>query len=114
MLLIKCIINKTVQIIFNYYPTLAFVNKQTEILQAKIAAAKKGGGEARIASQHKKGKLTARERIQILLDDNTFEEIGMLVSHRCTDFGHRPNTSVQTKPYPGTRRIYWYDAHPRR
>jgi propionyl-CoA carboxylase beta chain len=63
------------------------VNKQTEILQAKIAAAKKGGGEARIASQHKKGKLTARERIQILLDDNTFEEIGMLVSHRCKDFG---------------------------
>jgi propionyl-CoA carboxylase beta chain len=63
------------------------VNKQTEILQAKIAAAKKGGGEPRIASQHKKGKLTARERIQILLDDNTFEEIGMLVSHRCTDFG---------------------------
>lgn len=63
------------------------MNKQTEILQAKIAAAKKSGGEARIASQHKKGKLTARERIQILLDDNTFEEIGMLVSHRCTDFG---------------------------
>jgi propionyl-CoA carboxylase beta chain len=63
------------------------VNKHTEILQSKIAEAQKGGGEHRIAAQHKKGKLTARERIYILLDENSFEEIGMLVSHRCTDFG---------------------------
>ena len=46
----------------------------------------KGGGEKRIESQHKKGKLTARERVEILLDPNSFEEIGMLVEHRCTDF----------------------------
>ena len=45
------------------------------------------GGEARIASQHKKGKLTARERLHFLLDENSFEEIGMLVTHRSTDFG---------------------------
>jgi propionyl-CoA carboxylase beta chain len=63
------------------------VNKQTELLQTKIAEAKKGGGDNRIAAQHKKGKLTARERILILLDENSFEEIGMLVTHRCTDFG---------------------------
>lgn len=45
-----------------------------------------GGGEKRIASQHQKGKLTARERIEILLDENSFEEIGMFVEHRTTDF----------------------------
>ena len=47
----------------------------------------KGGGESRIAAQHKKGKLTARERIQLLVDDGSFEEIGMFVTHRATDFG---------------------------
>ncbi|MCO5249583.1 MAG: acyl-CoA carboxylase subunit beta [Chitinophagales bacterium] len=46
-----------------------------------------GGGVKRIESQHKKGKLTARERIALLLDSGTFEEIGMLVTHRSTDFG---------------------------
>lgn len=58
-----------------------------DILSSKIAEAKKGGGEHRIAAQHKKGKLTARERIEILLDKNSFEEIGMFVTHRSTDFG---------------------------
>ena len=47
----------------------------------------KGGGEVRIASQHKKGKLTARERLHFLLDEGTFEEIGMFVTHRSTEFG---------------------------
>jgi propionyl-CoA carboxylase beta chain len=46
-----------------------------------------GGGEARIASQHKKGKLTARERLELLLDSNTFEELGKFVKHRSHDFG---------------------------
>ncbi len=58
-----------------------------EILQHKIDEAKKGGGEKRIEAQHKKGKLTARERIDILLDEKSFEEIGMFVTHRSTDFG---------------------------
>jgi acetyl-CoA carboxylase carboxyltransferase component len=49
--------------------------------------AKLGGGQKRIDSQHKKGKLTARERIDILLDEGSFEEYDMFVSHRCTDFG---------------------------
>src|SRR5690606_4952450 len=46
-----------------------------------------GGGTARIESQHKKGKLTARERLHFLLDEGSFEEIGMFVVHRSTDFG---------------------------
>jgi methylmalonyl-CoA decarboxylase subunit alpha len=49
--------------------------------------AKLGGGEKRIASQHSKGKFTARERIDMLLDEGSFEEFDMFVTHRCTDFG---------------------------
>ncbi len=49
--------------------------------------AKLGGGEKRIKSQHEKGKLTARERIEILLDEGSFEEFDMFVTHRCVDFG---------------------------
>lgn len=56
-------------------------------LQEKIAEAQLGGGQARIDSQHKKGKLTARERLKLFLDENSFEEIGMLVTHRSTEFG---------------------------
>jgi len=51
------------------------------------ATAKLGGGEKRIESQHKKGKQTARERIEMLLDDGSFEEFDMFVTHRCTNFG---------------------------
>jgi propionyl-CoA carboxylase beta chain len=58
-----------------------------DTLQQKQAAALLGGGAKRIESQHKKGKLTARERIQLLLDEGSFEEIGMFVAHRCQDFG---------------------------
>ena len=58
-----------------------------ETLQHKIDEAKLGGGLKRIESQHKKSKLTARERIDILLDPGSFEEIGMFVTHRSTDFG---------------------------
>ena len=61
-------------------------NKQKELAE-KIASSKLGGGEARIEAQHKKGKLTARERIDVLLDDNSFEEIGYFVTHRSTNFG---------------------------
>lgn len=57
------------------------------LLREKIEQALKGGGEQRIAAQHKKGKLTARERLQVLLDEGSFEEIGQLVKHRSTDFG---------------------------
>lgn len=56
-------------------------------LETRRAAARLGGGEKRIAAQHSKGKLTARERIELLLDDGSFEEFDMFVAHRCTDFG---------------------------
>jgi len=55
-------------------------------LDEKRAAARLGGGERRIDSQHKKGKLTARERIEVLLDPGSFEEWDMFVEHRCVDF----------------------------
>ncbi len=58
-----------------------------KVLEDKIREAKKGGGEKRIEKQHEKGKLTARERLELLLDRNSFEEIDMLVTHRSTDFG---------------------------
>lgn len=58
-----------------------------KILADKQQAALQGGGEKRIESQHKKGKLTARERLHFLLDTGSFEEIGMLVTHRNRDFG---------------------------
>ncbi len=56
-------------------------------LNARKVQAMLGGGEHRIAEQHKKGKLTARERLQLLLDEGSFEEIGMLVTHRSHDYG---------------------------
>jgi propionyl-CoA carboxylase beta chain len=58
-----------------------------KLLQGKIDEAHLGGGEKRIDKQHQKGKLTARERIHFLMDPNSFEEIGMLVTHRSHDFG---------------------------
>ncbi|TKC05464.1 acyl-CoA carboxylase subunit beta [Pedobacter polaris] len=63
------------------------MKNKIEILQDKIKSAHLGGGQTRIDSQHKKGKLTARERIHFLMDEGSFEEIGMLVTHRSTDFG---------------------------
>lgn len=69
-------------------------NQQDEALTVKFnelarknAEALLGGGEKRIASQHKKGKLTARERVELFLDEGSFEEIGKFVMHRCKDFG---------------------------
>ena len=56
-------------------------------LEAKRAAARVGGGEKRIQAQHAKGKLTAREGLEMLLDPDSFEEYDMFVEHRCEDFG---------------------------
>ena len=58
-----------------------------EQLEEKRKSARTGGGEKRVAAQHAKGKLTARERIEVLLDPNSFEEYDMFKEHRCTDFG---------------------------
>ena len=56
-------------------------------LEEKRAQARAGGGEKRVAAQHARGKLTARERIELLLDPDSFEEYDMFVEHRCIDFG---------------------------
>ena len=56
-------------------------------LETRREGARAGGGERRVASQHSKGKLTARERIEVLLDEGSFEEFDMFVTHRSTDFG---------------------------
>ena len=58
-----------------------------EQLETRRQGARKGGGDKRIAAQHARGKLTARERIELLLDGGSFEEFDMFVQHRCTDFG---------------------------
>ena len=60
---------------------------KSEKLEDKLKESKLGGGQNRIDAQHKKGKLTARERLELLLDSNSFEEIGALVTHRSTNFG---------------------------
>ncbi len=58
-----------------------------EELERRREAARMGGGEKRIAAQHAKGKLTARERLDVLLDEGSFEELDMFVEHNCVDFG---------------------------
>ena len=58
-----------------------------EALDQRRAGAKKGGGDKRIEAQHARGKLTARERIELLLDKGSFEEFDMFVEHRSVEFG---------------------------
>ncbi len=75
------------------------INKNDELIKRKEEA-KLGGGLDKIDSQHKKGKLTARERIELLVDEGSFEEIDIFVKHRATDFGldkqHYPGDGVIT------------------
>ena len=71
------------------------MKEKIEKLKKLKEQAKLGGGEERIKSQHDKGKLTARERIELLVDEGTFEEVDMFVKHRSTDFG------LNKKQYPG-------------
>ena len=70
-------------------------NDQLEHLKELRAKACLGGGQARIDKQHAKGSLTARERIDLLLDKGSFEEFDMFKTHRCTDFG------MEKQVYPG-------------
>src|SRR5580693_1023492 len=56
-------------------------------LEARREAARQGGGKARIEAQHKRGKLTARERMELLMDRDSFEELDMFVEHRSNEFG---------------------------
>jgi propionyl-CoA carboxylase beta chain len=61
--------------------------KVLEELEKRREAARMGGGQARIDAQHTKGRLTARERLDILLDEGSFEELDMYVEHNCVEFG---------------------------
>ena len=64
-------------------------------LEKRREEARLGGGKKRVEAQHEKGKLTARERLEVLLDRNSFEEFDMFVTHNCTDFG------METQKIPG-------------
>ncbi len=66
-------------------------------LARRLQAARAGGGAERVQKQHAAGKLTARERIELLLDPGSFVELDRLVTHRCTDFGME-----QTSASPAT------------
>ena len=69
-----------------------------EELEKRREQARMGGGEKRIAAQHAKGRLTARERVSVLLDAGSFEEYDMFVEHNCADFG------METQKHPRRRR----------
>lgn len=71
------------------------IEEKLKLLKQKQEEAKIGGGVERIAAQHKKGKLTARERVELLVDPGSFEEFDMYVTHRSTDFG------LEKQKYPG-------------
>ena len=71
------------------------MNKILLELENRRSEAKKGGGKDRTVSQHNKGKLTARERIEVLVDPDSFEEFDMFVTHRCNDF------DLDKQSYPG-------------
>jgi len=78
------------------------MKSKLKLLDDKTAEAQLGGGKKRIEAQHNKGKLTARERIHFLVDEDSFEEIGMLVTHRSTEFG------LDKEKYPGDGVITGY------
>ncbi len=63
------------------------IEDKLKLLKEKNSAAEAGGGADRVARQHADGKMTARERVEFLLDDGSFEEFDKLVTHRCQDFG---------------------------
>jgi len=71
------------------------LEKIKELIERR-AVARIGGGEKAIAKQHEKGKYTARERLAMLLDEGSFEEMDMFVEHRCTNFGMEKNITRET------------------
>ena len=74
---------------------MATVQEKIDLMNAKKAHIRLGGGQARIDKQHQKGKLTARERINMLFDEGRFVELDMFMKHRCTNFG------MEKKEMPG-------------
>src|SRR6266850_2415297 len=78
------------------------INSRIDRLAEMNRAAELGGGKERLERQKAEGKLTARERIALLLDKDTFEEVDKFVTHRCQDFG------MQEQQYPGDGVISGY------
>ena len=78
------------------------MNENIKELEKKAKAAKLGGGRDRIEKQHAKGKLTARERLDILLDEGSFQEWDMFVQHRAVEFG------MYIQKIPGDRVVTGY------
>ena len=81
---------------------MATVAEKIELMNQKKEHIRQGGGEARIAKQHEKGKMTARERIEMFFDEGTFVELDMFVKHRCTNFGQ------EKKELPGEGVVIGY------
>ena len=63
------------------------MREKLDLLERRRAESEEGGGAARVQAQHEKGKLSARERLEILLDEGSFVELDRFVVHRSTDFG---------------------------
>ena len=87
--------------LFKWYTPLMSSNRFDEV-RRRHARAEAGGGPERRARQHGEGKLSARERIELLLDEGTFEELDKLVTHRCRDFGMESNVIRATASSPAT------------
>ena len=79
------------------------LEKVKELIELR-AKARLGGGEKAIEKQHAKGKYTARERISMLLDEGSFEEMDMFVKHRCTNFGRYGEETISGRR--GRNRIW--------
>ena len=77
------------------------VQEKIELLHEKLAKVKAGGGEKRVEKQHSQGKMTARERLAKLFDDNSFVELDQFVKHRCVNFGQ------EKKELPGEGVVNW-------
>ena len=82
-------------------PATAKHHDRMEDLRRLSAEAEAGGGTERREREHKAGKLTARERIHLLLDEGTFEELDKFVRHRCVDFGMQEQRPAGDKQFGG-------------
>merc|ERR1719495_2066729 len=94
---IQCplLINQKVNSLPQRYYSVAHTLQVRDDIKKKREAAVLGGGQKRIDAQHKKGKLTARERVELLCDPGTFVEYDMFAEHTCTDFG------MENEKFPG-------------
>ena len=81
------------------------LEEKLQELQRRSTLAEEGGGIARLEKQRKDGKMTARERIEFLLDEGTFEETDKLVTHQCSDFGMQDNKIYGDGLSPATGRL---------